>query len=65
MDNVEERILKFLETQEWPTTTRDVAKAVNITWNTAEKHLLRLYAEREIKYKKVGGRNLWWYLLRA
>lgn len=59
MNNLDEQILYFLKNQKWPITTKDIAKVVNITWNTAEKHLLKLYAYRRIRHKRIGGRNLW------
>ncbi len=53
-------ILKFLEEQEWPSTTEDTANAVGVTWHTAQIHLFKLQAEGKIKYRKVGRQNQWW-----
>lgn len=55
-----EQILKFLEKQDWPVTTEQVAKKVGIAWHTAQVNLLKLVAERKIKYKKVGRQNQFW-----
>jgi predicted ArsR family transcriptional regulator len=58
--DTQRKIIKFLETQEWPCTTEDVAKAVGVEWQTAQIHLFKLTAERRIKYRKVGRQNQWW-----
>ena len=55
-----EKILKFLEKQEWPVTTEQVAEAVDINWHTAQVNLLKLAADGKIKYKKVGRQNQFW-----
>ena len=55
-----EKILKFLEKQEWPVTTEQVADATDINWHTAQVNLLKLVAEGKIKYKKVGRQNQFW-----
>lgn len=54
------KILEYLEKQEWPVTTEDIAKALNLSWQTAQIHLLKLMAEGKVKYKKVGRQNQWW-----
>ena len=41
-------------------TTEDIAKAVDISWNTAEIHLIRLQVRNKVKFRKVGRQNLWW-----
>ena len=58
--NIPQKIMKFLEKQDWPTTTEDVAAAVGVTWNTAQTNLLKLVTEGKIKYKKVGRQNQFW-----
>ncbi len=59
-EEIENKILKHLEAQEWPSTTEDIAKAVDISWNTAEIHLIRLQVRNKVKFRKVGRQNLWW-----
>jgi predicted ArsR family transcriptional regulator len=54
------KILEFLSKQEWPTTTEDIAKGLNITWHTAQVHLMKLYAEGKVIFRKVGRQNQWW-----
>lgn len=57
---ITEKILKFLEKQEWPSTTEDIAVGVGVTWQTAQIHLFKLQTEKKVKYKKVGRQNQWW-----
>lgn len=40
-------------------TTSEVAKALAISWNTAEKHLLELALEQKLVRLKKAGVNLW------
>jgi predicted ArsR family transcriptional regulator len=54
------RIIEFLQKQEWPATTETVAVELNISWNTAQVHLLKLMAEGKVKYRKVGRQNQFW-----
>ena len=59
-NEIPEKILKFLEKQEWPVTTEQVAEAADINWHTAQVNLLKLVAEGKVKYKKVGRQNQFW-----
>lgn len=58
--DTDKKILEFLESQDWPVTTEDIAKNLKITWHTAQVHLMKMYAEGKVKYKKVGRQNQWW-----
>jgi len=60
MSSTEEKIVEFLKKQDWPTTTEDVAKKLNIAWNTAQVHLLKLVTKKIVRYKKVGRQNQFW-----
>jgi len=42
MDEIETKILKFLNEEDWPVTTEMIAKEVHIAWNTAQVHLWKL-----------------------
>ena len=53
-------IMDFLDKNDWPATTEEIAKEVKISWNTAQVHLFRLVSEGKLKYKKVGRQNQWW-----
>jgi len=57
---IDENILTHMKTLEWPTTTEEIAAAVNISWQTAQIHLFKLQAEGKLKYRKVGRQNQWW-----
>ena len=57
---IAKKILEYLSKQEWPVTSEDIAKAVGISWNTAQVHLFRLAHEEKVKYRKVGRQNQWW-----
>jgi len=54
-----EKILEFLKKQDWPVTTEEIAKALGVSWQTAQMNLLKLLAEGKVKYKKVGRQNQW------
>jgi len=58
--DISEKIIKHMQTLEWPSTTEDIAKAVNISWNTAQVHLLKLQAEGKVRFRRVGRQNQWW-----
>ena len=57
---ITEKILKALKKNEWPETTENISKAVEVTWQTAQIHLFKLQAEGKVKYRKVGRQNQWW-----
>ncbi len=57
---IEDKILKHMKTLEWPATTEDIAKAVGVTWNTAQIHLKNLQIEGKVKFRRVGRQNQWW-----
>lgn len=60
MSNTREKIIEFLKKQDWPTTTEDVAEELKLSWNTAQVHLIKLFAEKVVRYKKVGRQNQFW-----
>ncbi len=60
LNQTQEKIIKFLEKQEWPITTEQVAKEVKVNWHTAQVHLLKLVVAGRVKYKKVGRQNQFW-----
>ncbi len=53
-------ILAFLEKQDWPVTTETVATELEVSWNTAQIHLLKLVTESKVKFKRVGRQNQFW-----
>lgn len=59
-NKIKNRILELLKEQDWPVTTEQVANKLEISWNTAQVHLLKLSTEGIVKYKKVGRQNQFW-----
>lgn len=59
-EEIRNSIIEHMKTLEWPSTTEDIAKAVRISWNTAQVHLLKLQAEGKVKFRRVGRQNQWW-----
>lgn len=57
---IPQKILDFLKKQDWPITTEQVTAELEVSWNTAQIHLLKLLADRRIKHKKVGRQNQFW-----
>lgn len=57
---IQKKILEYLKAQEWPSTTEDIAKGCDISWNTAELHLTKLQMLEKVKFRKVGRQNQWW-----
>lgn len=59
-EEIQSKIIQYLKGQEWPCTTEDIAKGANISWNTAELHLVKLQMQNKVKFRKVGRQNQWW-----
>lgn len=57
---IQSKILEYLNKQEWPVTSEDIAKAIEISWNTAQLHLVKLQMQGKVKFRKVGRQNQWW-----
>jgi hypothetical protein len=55
--NLDEEILKYLESIPFSATTEMVAKAVGCAWYTAQMHLMKLREEGKIKYFHIGRQN--------
>ena len=53
-------ILKKIKEVGSITTTSEIASIFKISWNTAQVHLLKLLAEKIVRYKKVGRQNQFW-----
>jgi excisionase family DNA binding protein len=60
--DIPKKILEFLSKQDWPITTEEVAKQLNLSWNTAQIHLLKLVTEGKVKFRKVGRQNQFWLI---
>ena len=59
MDEIENKILRYLIKEDWPVTTEMVAKEVGVAWNTAQVHLWKLVSQALVKGKRVGRQNHW------
>lgn len=58
-DEIDKKILKYIDKSDWPVTTEMVGKGVGVSWNTAQIHLYKLQSEGKIKGKRVGRQNQW------
>ena len=58
--DIPKKIIEFLEKQDWPVTTEQVAAELKISWNTAQLHLMKLQLDSKVKYRKVGRQNQFW-----
>jgi len=59
MNPIDERILHYLASEDWPVTTEMVARKLKLSWNTAQIHLYSLTARQVVRGKKVGRQNQW------
>lgn len=53
-----EKILKYLK-EEKVITSSELAKFLQISWNTADKYLLELVIDGKVERIKKEGVNLW------
>ena len=59
LHNIKENIIGVIKKKNNIVTTTEISKELNISWNTAEKHLLELALMSKIKSIKKSGVNLW------
>lgn len=52
-------ILRLIEKCGKVVTTTEIAEKLDVSWNTAEKHLLELTLDGKIIRLKKAGVNLW------
>jgi predicted ArsR family transcriptional regulator len=45
--------------QDWAVTTEMIAKALEISWNTAQLHLYKLLSQHLVAGKRIGRQNQW------
>lgn len=57
-ENSRNKILKFLKEQK-VVTSSEIAKLLEISWNTGQAYLMELALERKIIRIKKEGVNLW------
>jgi predicted ArsR family transcriptional regulator len=58
-DEIDKKVIAYLKKEDWPVSTEMVAKALDISWNTAQLHLYKLQAEGKVKGRRVGRQNQW------
>lgn len=58
-DEIDKRIIAYLKKEDWPVTTEMIAKAIKVSWNTAQIHLYKLQADGVLRGKRVGRQNQW------
>ena len=58
LHNKSKEILEFIKKNR-VITSSELAKQINISWNTADKYLLELAFENKIDRIKKKGVNLW------
>ena len=58
LHNLKQQILDFAK-KDRVVTTAEIANKFEISWNTAEKHLLELALDNKFKRIKKAGVNLW------
>jgi PAS domain-containing protein len=54
----QEKILAYVRQSNTATTPEQVAKALDIAWQTAQSNLLMLVEQNKIKFEKIGRQNL-------
>ena len=59
-EEIKKKIIRYLEAQKYPATTEEIAKCVDISWNTAELYLVRLQMAGKVLFKRAGRQNQWW-----
>lgn len=52
-------ILKKLELQEYPISTRELALRTKLSWHTVINHCLRLQMNGKVIGYKIGNINVW------
>lgn len=51
--------MKYLEGQTFGRTTGQIADALRINWDSADKYLTQLKNDKLVFYEKVGRQNQW------
>ncbi len=58
MTNHSQKILSFIKKEE-VVTSQEIAKLLEVSWNTADSWLKELLIENKVRRIKKGGANLW------
>lgn len=60
IEEIRKEILKFFESQTFPRTTGQIARAVGLNWYSMSHHLALMKADGLLFHEKVGKQNQWW-----
>ena len=55
---IQHRVLQYVRMTQGPVTTDQVAKGLDIAWQTAQLNLLTLANQEKIKFRKIGRQNV-------
>lgn len=58
-EEIDKKILEYLEKIPFSATTEMVAKAIGVAWYSAQMHLIKLEKEGKIKFFRIGRQNQW------
>ena len=58
-EEIKKAILEYLKKQTFGRTTGQIAGALRINWDSANKYLRQLKNEELVFYEKVGRQNQW------
>jgi predicted transcriptional regulator len=56
---IDERILKYLSGIPLTATTEMIARAIGVSWYTAQMHLYKLKDEGKVQIFRIGRQNQW------
>ena len=59
LDEIDKKIVAYLNKEDWPVTTVMVAKKLTISWDTAQLHLYKILSDDLVKFKRIGRQNQW------
>jgi DNA-binding transcriptional ArsR family regulator len=58
-ERIDKEILRYLEKVELTATTEMVAKAIGVSWYTAQNHLYKLKDDGKVFMLRIGRQNQW------
>ncbi len=58
-EEIDKKIIKYLETIPFSATTEMIAKAIGVAWYSAQMHLHKLEKEGKVKFFRIGRQNQW------
>jgi|UniRef100_A0A7C3WQY4 DNA-binding transcriptional ArsR family regulator len=58
-EEIDRKILEYLEKIPFSATTEMIAKAIGVAWYSAQMHLHKLEKEGKVKFFRIGRQNQW------